>query len=254
LLKYSTNNDLAVLYLFRMISMLNSMPVLRKHEQPIALRCGHALWQQSLTVLLCLGVALLAGCDHSDASAARPVASMAESAGSNNDTASIYRVVVQQPEGPPRVIVGESEDGLLLTASCTTCHNSREPNVKNNSANDLDIFHQGLVYAHGSRSCLSCHNPNDYDTLRLADGQSVQYSNVMDLCAQCHGPQTRDYNRGAHGGMTGYWDLTRGPRVRKNCINCHDPHAPAYQSMTPTFKARDRFLQHPASGEDSGHD
>ena len=55
----------------------------------------------------------------------------------------------------------------------------------------------------------------------------------MTLCAQCHGPQFRDYQHGAHGGMTGYWDLTKGGRMRNNCIDCHDPHAPKYPTVTP---------------------
>ena len=61
-------------------------------------------------------------------------------------------------------------------------------------------------------SCLSCHNPKNYDTLALANGEAVPYRRTMNLCAQCHGPQYRDYNHGSHGGMTGYWDRTRGER------------------------------------------
>jgi hypothetical protein len=67
---------------------------------------------------------------------------------------------------------------------------------------------------------------------------------VMDLCGQCHGPQARDYAHGAHGGMTGYWDLSRGPRERNNCIDCHDPHAPAFPKVRPVFAPKDRFPPH----------
>jgi hypothetical protein len=64
----------------------------------------------------------------------------------------------------------------------------------------------------------------------------------MRLCAQCHGPQYRDYQNGAHGGMTGNWDLSKGGRVRNNCIDCHDPHAPRYPTVTPSRGPNDRFL------------
>ena len=107
---------------------------------------------------------------------------------------------------------------------------------------------------HGDLSCLSCHNPDDYGTLRLADQRAVLYRDVMTLCAQCHGPQYRDYLHGAHGGMNGYWDLTKGPRTRNSCIHCHDPHAPAFPSMRPTFKPRDRFLESHESLGESTHD
>ena len=136
-------------------------------------------------------------------------------------------------------VSGETEN---VSVACSTCHSTRPAVVANKQTSDLDEFHQGLAFSHNSLSCLSCHNPNDYDSLRLADGTSLAYENVMQLCAQCHGPQTRDYNHGAHGGMTGYWDLSRGPRERNNCVDCHHPHTPQFPKMKPTFKPRDRFL------------
>ena len=63
----------------------------------------------------------------------------------------------------------------------------------------------------------------------------------MTLCSQCHGPQATAFEHGAHGGMNGYWDLTRGPQMKNNCIDCHDPHVPAYPKMIVGFKAKDRF-------------
>ncbi|MFG0316567.1 MAG: hypothetical protein ACF8XB_04785, partial [Planctomycetota bacterium JB042] len=125
---------------------------------------------------------------------------------------------------------------------CSTCHATRPPDRTNARTEDLDEFHQGLVVRHGDGTCLACHDPTDYDRLRRADGRPVAFEDVMDLCGQCHGPQLRDWRHGAHGGMTGYWDLTRGPRTRNHCVDCHDPHAPAFPRMRPTFKPIDRFL------------
>jgi len=155
-----------------------------------------------------------------------------------------YGVFVSLPDGPPRVHTGEHDAmGRPVTVSCVSCHTSMEPNLARRTAADPPMqFHQGLTYAHGQLSCVSCHNPHDYNTLRLADGAAVPYPEVMTMCSQCHAPQARDWTYGAHGGMTGYWDLSRGARHRKSCIDCHDPHAPAFPSMTPTFKPVDRFL------------
>jgi formate-dependent nitrite reductase cytochrome c552 subunit len=129
-------------------------------------------------------------------------------------------------------------------------------NLTNRTPGDFKEFHQAVTsqFAHGKISCLSCHDPNDYDRLRLADGQAVPYTEVMTLCGQCHGPQTRDYAHGAHGGMNGYWDLSRGPRTRNNCVDCHDPHAPQFPDMQPTFKPRDRFLSRPDPTETGKHE
>lgn len=124
--------------------------------------------------------------------------------------------------------------------SCMTCHSTREPDRANGEGGTLPkTFHQGLVYAHAGMSCLSCHHADDYDSLRLADGRKLAFRDAQRLCAQCHGPQTRDYLNGSHGGMSGYWDKSRGERVRNGCLDCHDPHAPAFPALTPVFAPRD---------------
>lgn len=132
-----------------------------------------------------------------------------------------------------------THSGAPAEVACATCHTTRTSVVTTRQTDDLDEFHQGLIMAHGDLSCLSCHNPDNYDTLKLADGTSVGFENVMQLCAQCHGPQSRDYRNGSHGGMVGYWDLSRGPRQRNACIVCHDAHAPAYPQLMPVFPPKD---------------
>jgi len=154
-----------------------------------------------------------------------------------------FSVEIRKPSGPPRVVTGLSDvDGNEVTVACSTCHTTRQPNHQNKTARDLDEFHGGTVFSHGTVSCLSCHNERDYDALKLADGSRVEFSEVMTLCAQCHGPQMKAYEHGAHGGMNGYWDLTRGPRTKNNCIDCHNPHRPQFPKMQPMFKPKDRFL------------
>jgi len=156
-----------------------------------------------------------------------------------------HPVHVNRPAGPPRVVVDtidSAQGGGTVTVACGTCHATRTPDRANATSADLDEFHQGLQFAHGGSTCLSCHDASNYDRLRLADGRPVEFVDVLTLCAQCHGPQYRDWEHGAHGGMSGYWDLTRGPRTRNNCVDCHDPHAPAFPRMRPTFKPIDRFL------------
>jgi hypothetical protein len=157
-------------------------------------------------------------------------------------SAPLHPVTIQQPAGPPRVNTGTTNfHGQVVTVACGTCHATTQPNARTHTSVELDQFHQGLKYAHGELTCLSCHNSTNYDTLRLADGRSVEFTDVMTLCGQCHGSQLRDYQHGAHGGMTGYWDLSRGPRTRNNCVNCHDPHSPKYPLARPVFPPRDRI-------------
>jgi len=151
-----------------------------------------------------------------------------------------YPVLVHPGPETPQVVAmlgGEASPALI---SCSTCHATRPPDLSTVSATQLVDFHQGLYYAHGSLSCLSCHNADNYDTLRKADGSAVEYPQTVQLCAQCHGPQYRDYTHYSHGGMTGHWDLTSGPRERNTCTDCHDPHQPAYPRVQPVFPPQDR--------------
>ncbi|MBK1879885.1 hypothetical protein [Pelagicoccus mobilis] len=150
-----------------------------------------------------------------------------------------HEVTIQGTPATPTVLADLSKSGRQTEVACTTCHTTRSPQTDQKLPEDLDEFHQGLKKQHGSLSCLSCHNADNYDTLRLADGSAVSFENTMQLCAQCHGPQFRDYTNGSHGGMNGYWDLSRGPRTRNACNVCHDPHAPAYPQLIPVFPPKD---------------
>jgi hypothetical protein len=162
----------------------------------------------------------------------------------DEDAGTAFPVLVRRPVRPPVIELRQPDPlGRTGTVACSTCHSVREPNLANRIPADLDQFHQSMQFAHGDLACYACHNPADADTLHLADGSVIEYPDLMTLCAQCHGSQTRDYQHGAHGGMNGYWDLSRGPRNRNHCIDCHDPHVPRFPSMTPTFKPKDRFLE-----------
>lgn len=159
-----------------------------------------------------------------------------------NEPASAKMFPVHIRPGPktPKVVAKTDDDANPLPVSCSTCHSTRPPDLATISAAQLTEFHQGLNYAHGGLSCLSCHNADNYDVLRKADGSVVEYPQTVQLCAQCHGPQYRDYTHYSHGGVTGYWDLTIGPRERNTCTNCHDPHQPAYPRVQPVFPPQDR--------------
>lgn len=175
--------------------------------------------------------------------AGEPVAPVPEPPAPPQPAAAVVRHPAFIKPGPATpVVVTDAlhKNGAPVAVACATCHTTRAPNLAATSGEGMKDFHQGLAYRHGGQTCLSCHNAANYDTLRKADGTAVPYPRVMELCAQCHGPQFRDYQAGAHGGMTGHWDLTLGPRERNNCVSCHDPHAPAYPTVMPVFPPTDR--------------
>jgi hypothetical protein len=132
--------------------------------------------------------------------------------------------------------------GRPVQVACAVCHSLQETKRAPTTAAALEQFHRGLAVRHGTLACVSCHDTEEPQRLRLASGEVLPATEALRLCGQCHGPQLRSYERGAHGGMTGYWDLSRGPRSRNHCADCHDPHAPAIPILQPVHPPRDRFL------------
>jgi hypothetical protein len=162
-----------------------------------------------------------------------------------------HEVTIHAPERLGGVASDRLDElGHPLRVACVTCHSLRQPEALPASMRELDQFHQGMTFAHGALSCGSCHVVGDQASLHRADGSRIAMTAAIELCRQCHGPQARDYDHGAHGGMTGSWDLSRGGRVRNHCIDCHDPHVPVFQPSHPVLLPRDRGLtRHPSSGD-----
>ena len=202
-----------------------------------------------LLLLFCLSIALTnSSCSksHSDDSTSAPGN---ESVATSSDA---FSTLVRKPAGPPSVKTDLVDRfGNPVTVACNTCHTSKPPNRDAQLGQSLTTFHQAVSGAHGKLNCVACHNPDEgYQTLRLADGKSLPYTEVMQLCAQCHGPQYRDYQNGAHGGMTGYWDLSRGGRARNNCIDCHHPHTPKYRTFIPAPGPQDTSSHQKGAGHE----
>ena len=147
---------------------------------------------------------------------------------------------------PQKLISVESDSrdplGEPIRVGCGSCHSNKAQAALPESMSELDEFHQGLRLEHGSLRCAHCHvvAAKEAPRLRLADGSTLPMTEAIQLCAQCHGPQWRDYQHGAHGGMMGHWDLTRGNRERNHCVDCHDPHQPKPPAVQPVEAARDR--------------
>ena len=136
--------------------------------------------------------------------------------------------------------------GRPVRVACVTCHSVRDAGVGfPASESALKAFHTGLTVKHGTLACVACHVDRVGGTprLHLSDGSELATADTMRLCAQCHGPKYQDYLHGSHGGMNGYWDLSRGPRLRNHCVDCHDPHVPKFQPSRPVLPPKDRLMR-----------
>lgn len=121
-----------------------------------------------------------------------------------------------------------------LMARCVACHEQRSQPVKCETCHrdTTQKPHANIVLHHAEeqRGCLDCHDRDDRDHLRLANGTPVSFAESFKLCGQCHGTQFRDWKVGLHGKRTGEWN---GRREYRLCVSCHYPHDPRFKQMTP---------------------
>jgi len=111
---------------------------------------------------------------------------------------------------------------------CSQCHKGMPVN---RTPRKLEQMHQDIVLRHMPGGwCFDCHNPNNRDTLRLANGNVVQFEESYNLCGQCHGTVLRDWKMGIHGKRTGMWN---GEKQYLLCVHCHWPHDPKFKSIKP---------------------
>jgi hypothetical protein len=122
---------------------------------------------------------------------------------------------------------------LTLMQTCIDCHVSRGVPADCTTCHSVHVepMHKDIVLKHspGMTGCFQCHHPEDRDTLRLANGDSIPFERSYELCGQCHGPKLRDWRDGLHGKRLGSWD---GARQYLLCVHCHrNPHEPAFPDM-----------------------
>lgn len=114
---------------------------------------------------------------------------------------------------------------------CSACH---EGFSRGQGDVALQGEHGDITFDHGLNVlCLNCHHPENSDVYVYHDGSEIPGDEPNQLCAKCHGPHFRDFNLGVHGRMNGYWSAELGPQTRLACIQCHDPHRPAFPGIQP---------------------
>lgn len=94
--------------------------------------------------------------------------------------------------------------------------------------------HRQIHLDHGiNNRCFNCHLREDRNAFADYRGGPIPFDQPQYLCGKCHGPVYRDWTHGVHGRTEGYWNASLGPMKRRKCIECHDPHRPAFPSLKP---------------------
>ncbi len=133
---------------------------------------------------------------------------------------------------PPRTETGLVFKKLDWDYACMECH--KHVDDPTDFQREMEVEHDNIVLEHGNnRYCLNCHHDTQRDQYVDYDGAIIAKENHTLLCAKCHGPKHRDWKAGVHGRQNGYWDESKGPKVKLNCIQCHDPHKPTFAPIKP---------------------
>jgi len=130
---------------------------------------------------------------------------------------------------------------------CTDCHTDM---AVDRDRRELVEMHDEIQLDHGpeDRWCFDCHDPDDRDRLRLANGTQIGFDESYRLCGQCHGTVFRDWREGIHGRREGYWN---GAKSYMLCAHCHNPHAPRFAGIEPLPPpVRPQFLNAAIAEED----
>ncbi|MHB1311321.1 MAG: hypothetical protein ACYC3L_04815 [Gemmatimonadaceae bacterium] len=110
---------------------------------------------------------------------------------------------------------------------CSACHGLTD---KVDRVPHKVEFHDTIVLKHDEKNrwCLDCHSAQHRDSLHLADGRLVAFTESYRLCGQCHGPTLRNWKAGEHGKRTGSWSSTKQYLL---CPSCHNPHSPRFKPI-----------------------
>jgi hypothetical protein len=135
-------------------------------------------------------------------------------------------------------MVRKKED--LSDFDCYACHERGKPPPIRYDTNHVIIIpkeHSNLVMAHGNHdrnnNCFNCHDENNLERFQTRDGRGLKFAESTALCGSCHGPTYRDWEAGIHGRTSGHWARQLGEFIRRDCVECHNPHSPKFQGRKP---------------------
>ena len=120
--------------------------------------------------------------------------------------------------------------GQITSYACTECHSKPLDQMQ---SVDLKKAHWDISVVHAdvnTMNCVSCHNPENMDNLKSLTGNNIDFNASYKLCSQCHTKEFQDWKGGAHGKQIGGW---APPRASMTCVNCHNPHDPAFETKWP---------------------
>jgi hypothetical protein len=131
----------------------------------------------------------------------------------------------------------------ITSYNCTECHTEPIENLKQHQLGEK-AAHWNIRLVHASAetmNCATCHTSSNMDNLHSLTNSTIDFNYSYKVCSQCHQKEFKDWKGGAHGKQLGGW---APPRLSNTCVNCHNPHQPAFEKRWPvrfnTQKVKER--------------
>lgn len=131
----------------------------------------------------------------------------------------------------------EHQPNKATSKKCSFCHkNDKIVPLKELDSSRYSHWRVELKHASAdTMSCSTCHNYKKASELLTLRAKSVPMHKSYESCKGCHSGQFADWRGGAHGKRVKNWS---GKRVIKNCVGCHNPHAPSFLKRRPSTTTR----------------
>jgi hypothetical protein len=114
---------------------------------------------------------------------------------------------------------------------CARCHKPDQEPYRDASLPSGQDAHWDIALHHaGDMECFSCHKKENPSQLVSVIDQEATLETAYLHCGSCHKDEFESWLGGAHGKRVTGWN---GVRIIKNCTGCHNPHAPARESILP---------------------
>ena len=130
---------------------------------------------------------------------------------------------------------------ILNGYPCNSCHTESIPKLK--QGYDIQKAHWNINVLHApanTMNCTTCHDDGNLNKLQSITSNEISLNQSYKLCAQCHSTQFNDWTGGSHGKKLGGW---APPTIKNNCVNCHDPHKPAFETRWPARLNTQKLIQ-----------
>lgn len=130
-----------------------------------------------------------------------------------------------------------SREAAMEKFPCQRCHKVPLQQMKHDGKDGKTKAHWNLQLKHANKAvmnCATCHDTADLNRLKTVAGEPVAINASWQVCSQCHFKQGSDWAAGAHGKRVVGW---APPRVSKTCVECHNPHQPAWDHRLPVHVA-----------------